>query len=134
MAFKSKRVHLIVMDRSTTGSSDTGGEPPSRRRRKLTDTEQSIKAAVMDYLLENTDAGPDRNTLSLLFKKFKDMTARSTLHKYLKQLVDQRWLVEEKDTIISVNNQPMAVVRYSVNPSRLDMARTMASDRRARRL
>jgi len=76
------------------------------------------------------DTNPERHTLTKLFAVLKDHgIPRSTLHKYLKQLVEQRWLAEESDEIKAMNNQPMKIVRYVVDPSHAEMVRQMIADR-----
>jgi hypothetical protein len=130
------------MDRSTTGSRpEAEDKPPARKatkeeraekKRLRREWERVAKARIITCILDSNDTDPERNTLTRLFEKLESHIARSTLHKYLKQLVDIRWLIEESDEIRANRNQPMKVVRYRVNPTYAAMTRQMADDVHAR--
>ncbi len=95
--------------------------------------------AILEYLLENADMDDMRNTLTRLYEKLRPyfatseskMSGRSTLHKYLKNLMERGILIEEIDNITSVNNQPMRVVRYSIASKNAAFARQLVVDARS---
>ena len=121
------------MDRSTTGATPEAEDtPPKMTRRARTEWERAAKARIIACILDSTDTDPERNTLTRLFEKLENHIARSTLHKYLKQLVGINWLIEEDDEMRANRNQPMKVVRYRVNQTYAAMARQMADEMRAR--
>ena len=122
------------MDRSIKNGQleDGGGDKPPSRRVKLTENERVAKSRIIARIFESTDTDRERNTLTRLFMNLKEYIPRSTLFKYLKQLVDQKWLVEDSDEIRANNNQPMKIVRYVINPKRAGMVQQMVADRRSK--
>lgn len=80
--------------------------------------------AVLKYLIENPDIDKMRNTLTRMHERLPEIP-RSTLHSQLKSLVKLGYLIEESDEILSINNQPMKIIRYTIVESRIAMIREL---------
>lgn len=104
----------------------------------ITRNDKTGKILILEYLLENSDRDVMRNTLTRMNERFGDATgdesekklSRSTIHKYLKQMSDERILERTEDEISSVNNQPMKIVRYKISERYIDNVVKLVSEYR----